>query len=221
MQVLKLTIRETVNAGKANAERVKIGDVEIFVPTKDEILPVIASASIAQAEDDNGKKLVDKEGKPVPASDEDGYPVYEDPKANWLFGAIITAVKAQARSRLQKGTVTLKEGLKIATTLEELATAAGRDGGAALAAMRECREEFAKWTATTGKSAATQETLSRLFKNKDALSMQSAGTKEKMRKYVEEFSVALSESDVEKLERFTRTIESVLEACQGDALELE
>lgn len=221
MQALKLTIRETINAGKANAERVKIGDVEIFVPTKDEILPVIAGATIAQAEDDNGKKLVDANGKPVPAADEDGYPIYEDARANWLLGAIIAAAKAQARSRLQKGTVILKDGLKIATTLEELATAAGRDGGAALAAMRECREEFAKWTATTGKSAATQETLSRLFKNKDALSMQSASTKEKMRKYVEEFSVALSETDVEKLERFTRTIESVLEACQGDALELE
>lgn len=148
MQSLKLTIRETINAGKANAERVKIGDVEIYVPTKDEILPVIASASIAQAEDDNGKKLVDKEGKPVPASDEDGYPVYEDPKANWLFGAIITAVKAQARSRLQNG----DSAAGTSTTLEELATAAGRDGGAALAAMRECREEFAKWAATTGKS---------------------------------------------------------------------
>jgi hypothetical protein len=221
MQALKLTIRETINAGKANAERKKIGDVEIFVPTKDEVLPVIAGAVIAQAEDDNGKKLIDSNGKPVPASDEDGYPIYEDAKANWLFGAIITAVKAQARSRLQKGTVTLKDGLKIATTLEELATAAGRDGGAALAAMRDCREEFAKWTATTGKSAATQETLAKLFKNREALSTQNAVIKGKMKDYVEQFSVALSESDAEKLERFTRTIEAVLEACQGDAIELE
>ena len=221
MQSIQLTIRETINAGKANAERVRIGDVEIFVPTKDEILPVIAGATVAQAEDDNGKKLVDSNGKPLPAADDDGYPVFEDAKANWLFGAIITAVKAQARSRLQKGTVTLKEGLKIATTLEELATAAGRDGGAALAAMRECREEFAKWAATTGKSAATQETLAKLFKNREALSTQNATIKGKMKDYVEQFSVALSESDPEKLERFTRTIESVLEACQGDAIEPE
>lgn len=221
MQVLKLTIRETINTGKPNAERVKIGDIEIFVPTKDEILPVIAGATVAQAEDDNGKKLVDSNGKPIPASDEDGYPVFEDQKANWLFGAVITAVKAQARSRLQKGTVTLKEGLKIATTLEELATAAGRDGGAALAAMRECRDEFAKWAATTGKSVATQETLVKLFKNREALSTQNSVIKGKMKDYVEQFSVALSESDPEKLERFTRTIESVLEACQGDAIELE
>lgn len=218
MQKINLTIKETQGEGKA-AKRVEVGKVDIFVPTVAELLPILAAAKQAQATDENtGKPLTNPDGSPVLAVDDDGYPIYEPDTANWIVGACIAAAKAQARSRLVKGTANLKEGQKISQTLEELATAGERSGSVALANMREAREAFAKWVASQGKSAATQEMLVKLFKNREALSMQSADTKKKMQGYVEAFAEAVSSDEV-ALEKYTRTIETLLEVCGGDEMQ--
>lgn len=180
---------------KVNGKYAKVGEATIHVPTLDEIG---LNAEIA----------VNQEGKP---EEEDGLPVYKDDKLNWVQGAILAQVKAQARNKLVPGTAEVKAGQAIATDWATLTAEGDRVGNPdALAAIREAKAAFSAWVATLGKSAAAQATLNTLFGNKQALSLQSPDNKGKMAKYVEDFAASL---EAAKLERFMKYLTSVTDAC--------
>lgn len=183
---------------KVDGKYSKVGDVTIFVPTLESF-----GFAAEQAKDKDGALLVDE-----------GLPVYTTDEANWLQGAILAQVKAQARNKLVSGTAELKPGAKIATNFAELTAEGDRAGnGAALQAIRELKTAFAKWVAGLGKSAAAQSLLNGLFGNKQALAVQAADNKAKMAQYVADFAETLTP---EALEVGQKYLQSLLDVCSSN-----
>jgi len=142
---------------------------------------------------------------------EDGLPVYEDEKLDWLFGSVVAACKAQARNKLISGTADLKEGQKIAENFEELTAEGERKGNAeALKLAKEIQKSFAAFVQGLGKTAQTQAVLVGLFRNKQALSLQTDENKNKMKGYLTQYAETLEEAD---LARYSKYLTSVEEAC--------
>lgn len=178
-----------------NNKRVPVGEVAIVVPTLEDFVPQCVAAKVT--------------------GEEDGLPVYDSDVANWVMSAVYSAVKMAARNKLIGGTVTVKDGLKIATNWEEFTSEAERGGGAAaLQLLRNLREAFAKFMAGLGKSEAAQYNANKLFSNKTALEMTSPQNKEKLLGYVEQFAEALTPED---FERFEKPLTSIMDACQASA----
>lgn len=193
MQAIQMEVNKKNPSNNGKYE--KVGEVTIFVPLLSEVFPEV-------------KISKDKDGKDVV---EDGLPVYEDEKHNYLQGAIFAAVKAQARNKLKPGTATLKDGQAIAQDWAALTAEGERGGnGEALAIVREAKAAFAEFVKTLGKSANAQQTLNLLFSNKQALSLQSAENKAKMEAYITDFAGSLNE---QQMARFEKYITSVAEAC--------
>jgi hypothetical protein len=65
---------------------------------------------------------------------------------------------------------------------------------------------------TLGKSAQTQAVLVGLFRNKQALALQTDETKGKMKGYLSQYAETLEEKD---LERYTKYLTSVEESCSA------
>lgn len=184
---------------KENGKFNKVGEQTIYVPTLQEVIPFITSAI---KKDDKGNEVY-----------EDGLPVYEDDKANWVQGAILASVKAQARNKMVPGTATVKEGLKIAENWEELIAEGVRDGSG-LALAREFRAAFAEWVSKQGLSEGAANTLTTLVSNRAALTLQAPGVKEKVKARLEGFA---NDLDPEKLEKFMRPLQAATDACTAEA----
>lgn len=151
------------------------------------------------------------DGKPV----NQGLPVYSDDKLQFLFDSVFAAAKADARNKLVSGTVNLKDGASIATTLEELVAVAERDGSA-LIANRNMLTAFKAYLATTGKATATQAAILSLA-NKTSLKLQPAEKKEKFQAYLVNFASTLT---AEQAGEFARSLQGLDEACSAvDALD--
>lgn len=179
---------------KVNGKFQKQGDMTITVPLLADCLPFIGAEVTGE---------------------EDGLPVYADDKANWLQGAILAAVKAQARNKLVPGTATVKDGQSIPTDWEGLLAEGVRGGGEALAIAREVKQLFTEWVVKLGKSEAATNTLVTLFSNRQALALQSADNKAKVKGYVEQFIDTIEE---DKLERYQKPIDAVLATCEAAAV---
>lgn len=172
---------------KEGGKYVEQGKVDIYIPSLD-LLGV-------QAEEGDA---------------EDGLPTYKDPKAQYLFDAVVSAVKAKARNCLQPSTALLKEGTKIPETLEEVMAQGERGGAEALAAIRELKKAFAAWVASLKKTQKTSEQIVGYFNNREALSLMTDEVKTKMQGYVAAFIEA---SPAEVLEKGQKYLTSVLEAA--------
>lgn len=169
---------------------VEVGTVPVTVPTLADIVGFITAA---------------KE-----TGEEEGVPVYDLPEANFVMGALLASVKANARNKLVSGTATVKDGLKVPETWAEFTAEGVRGGGEALAIIREAKSAFADWMSKQGKSEAVVNTLVTLFGNKAALTLQAQGNKDKVKAYVEAFAADLSEAE---LDRMQRPIQAVIDAC--------
>jgi hypothetical protein len=173
----------------------KVGAVDIFVPTLE-----AAGFTPERQKDAEGNDMV-----------EDGLPVYKEESHNWIQGAILAQVKAQARNKLVSGTATLKDGAAIATDWATLTAEGERGGnGDALAIVREVKAAFAKHVSGLGKSQKAQETLTTLFGSKQSLALQSPENKAKMEQYVTDFAATLDEAN---LTRFMKYLEGIQTAC--------
>ena len=182
---------------KENGKYVKQGDVVIHYPLLSEM----------------GLTVEPKE------NDSEGFPVYADDKVQFVFDAVLSAVKAQARNRLISGTATLKDGLSIAETVEALLESGGTGNkGEALAVVRDMLVAFKSYLAGTGKSQAVQDAVYNLAANKKSLMLQPADKKAKFSEtYLAGFAEMLSE---EQAARFERPLVALSEACEaGDALD--
>ncbi len=179
---------------KENGAYVAKGKIEVFYPTLDELGLNIT----AEKEDD------------------EGFPVYSDEKVQYVFDAVLAAVKAQARNKLVSGTATLKPGLSIASSVEELLESGGNKGDA-LAAVREFLAAFKAWLPKTGKSEKVQAAVYELARNKASVMLQADDKKQKFAQYLADFAQTLTE---EQAARFTRPLLALNEACEaGDALD--
>lgn len=141
--------------------------------------------------------------------DAEGFPVYSDEKVQYVFDAVLAAVKAQARNKLVSGTATLKAGLSIASTVEELLESGGNKGEA-LAILREFYAAFKAWLPSTKKSEKVQAAVLDLAKNKVGLLMQTEEKKQKFLVYLTDFAASLTP---EQASRFTRPMEALNEAA--------
>ena len=149
-------------------------------------------------------------------NDEEGFPIYSDDKVQYVFDAVLAAVKAQARNRLVSGTATLKPGLTIAATVEELLESGGNKGDA-LAAVREFLAAFKAWLPKTGKSEKVQAAVYELARNKASVALQSDDKKAKFAVYLAGFAETLN---AEQVARFSRPLLALNEATEaGDALD--
>jgi len=184
---------------KENGKFNKVGEQTIHCPTLLDILPFVNSPV---KKDEKGQEIV-----------EEGLPVFEDDRANWVQGAMLAAVKAQARNKMVPGTATVKDGLKIAETWEELIAEGVRDGSG-LALAREFKASFADWIAKQGLSEAATSTLITLVSNKAALQLQQQSTKDKVAARLAAFAESL---DAATLEKFMRPLEAANAACEATA----
>ena len=175
----------------------KVGDVSIFVPTLE-----AAGFTAERQLDEKGAEVV-----------EDGLPVYKSEAHNWIQGAMLAQVKAQARNKLVSGTATLKDGQAIASDWATLTAEGERGGnGDALAVVREVKAAFAKHVASLGKSQKAQDTLTTLFGSKQSLALQSPENKSKMEQYVSDFAATLDEANTN---RFMKYLEGIATACSN------
>jgi hypothetical protein len=182
-------------AKKVGNKREKVGEVVIYIPD-------LAEFGITDA---------------VVKSTEDGIPIYEKEEHNFLLDAITQQVKMQARNRLKEGTAEVKEGSKIAETLAELMAESERGGNAEyLKLITELKKKFGIWVQTLGKSTAAQTTLVTLFKNKEALALQSPANKEKFKAYVLNFAATLEADELSKAQRYLDALIAATES-EGEA----
>lgn len=188
-------------AKKVNGKHEKIGDVNIYVPSLEEL-------GLSGAE-----QILDKEGK---GQVEDGLPVFKDDRHNWVLGTVLAAVKAQARNRLVPGTIDLRDGATISADVDTLIAEGERGAGsaAALAVVRDLKAKFAAFVGKLGKSNAAQTILTSLFGSKVALAAQSVANKQKFAGYLAEF--ADSGLDAETLEKGQRYLQSLLDICENE-----
>jgi len=211
MKSFKLEVSKKVEKnGKGEYE--KQGEVEIFYPLLSELG---FNAELETAKDKDGKVILTSDGKNAEKYDEDGFPVYKDEKAQYVFDAVLSAVKAQARNKLVSQTATLKPGLTIATTIEELLESGNK--GDALAANREFLAAFKAWLPNSKKSEKVQAAVLDLARNRAGLSLQPDDKKQKFLVYIKDFAITLTEAQGA---RFQRSLEALEEACTaGDALD--
>jgi hypothetical protein len=150
---------------------------------------------------------------------EDALPVYKDEKADWLFSAVVAAVKAKARNALVSGTAELKPEASIAMDFEALLAEGKRGGGAeALAVVRDLKAKMSFWIASVQKkSAGTCAFIQGLFANRQALSLQSEANRTKMVGYINDFAGWLAEEDLELLEKGQKYLDSLLAAAEVQA----
>ena len=175
---------------KENNAYVKQGEIQVFYPLLSELGFVVEPQK----------------------EDEEGFPVYEDAKAQYVFDAVLAAVKASARNKLKPGTAELKDGASIASTLEELLEAGGANRGDALAKVREMLAAFKAWLPSTGKKESVQAAVYDLAANRKGLMLQTADRKTKFLGYITDFAETLTE---EQAARFTSPLEALQECCQA------
>ncbi len=174
---------------KENNAYVKKGEVEVFYP-------LLAEMGVA----------IEPE-----KMDEEGFPIYADEKVQYVFDAVLAAVKASARNRLVSGTVELKEGNKIAETIEEL-LATGDRNGVALAMRREFFAALKDYLPSLGKSQAYCAQLYDIISNVKGISAQSAARKTLVNEVVSGFAAKL---EAPKLEAYTRILLQINEQIEA------
>ena len=146
-------------------------------------------------------------------TDADGFPTYADDRVQYVFDAVLSAVKANARNKLVSGTVQIKDGLKIAETVEEL-LAAGERSGEALANRREAIKALVTFVPSTGKSAAVQAWVAEQCKNINGVQFQSDARRALLLDLASKFAQSLNADTASKYGRFLTALE---EACNASA----
>ena len=172
---------------KENGAYVKQGEVTVFYP-------LLSELGLA----------VEPTGK-----DEDGFPTYADDRTQYAFDAVLAAVKAAARNKLQSGTALLKDGNKIAETVEELLAGGDRDGSA-LKARREFFAAFKAYLPSLGKPAGWVQGVYDIASNVKNIQYQSDKRKEILKGIMEGFAESLT---ADQIGAWERTLTQIYEAC--------
>lgn len=118
---------------------------------------------------------------------------YADPKVQWLYQALLAAVKANARNKLQTGSTALKPNTKLPVTLEELITPA-ESNSTVLAERRAIFDMFKGYLADLAKPDNVKKLLLTFLEKPDTLGLQPAEQRAKIKVYFEEFGSKVEES---------------------------
>lgn len=189
---------------KEDGQYKKVGEVTLFYPLLSELGLAVDPAKWEKT-NDKGEQVAAGEG-------EDGaFPVYADERVQYAFDAILAAVKATARNRLQSGTATLKPDNKIAETIEEL-LATGERSGEALKQRREYFASFKAWLPSLGKSAAYVQAVFDVTSNVKNIPYQTEQRKGNIKALVTQHAATLS---AEQAVLWERTMTSIVEACEA------
>lgn len=150
--------------------------------------------------------------EPTEAKDDDGLPLYEDKKVQYVFDSLLAATKADARNKLVSGTANLKAGAKIASTVEELIAKAERSG-AALQLNRDFLASFASYLkSASGKSEAVQALYNSMVKTRASIALSSEARRQGLLAQIEAYTVQASAEDATK---FGNILTTISEQCQG------
>ena len=186
MAILKMAVTKTVTkAGKKEREEVGTVDVPIFI--------------------------LREFGLDVPTTgvDDDGLPTYDTPAIQWVADAVLAATKADARNKLESGSVTLKAGASIASTVDELIAKAERSGEA-LALAREFVTAFSKWLEQhSGKSAAVQAVLVAMARSKNVIALSTEPRRVGLLNQLTAFADVADE-------KFSNIIQATADACTAE-----
>ena len=190
---METTISETIEKG-GKKERQEIGKVEYLVPMLDEF-------------------GLTGETK----TDDDGEVSYADPKLNWLYGAVQSAVRSLLVSRLEPRSVKFREGYSAWTDFATMVATSG-NRGAALVLRREFISSFTSFIAKLGKSEKWSNAMVGFASNAKALAGTTVGNKEVFQKNLNKFFDGLAEADQEK---FANIIAELAKVSSAEELSLE
>lgn len=194
---------------KEDGKYKEVGKVAVFYPLLSE-LGIAVEPEKFEAPNDKGEMVA------CTADTPNAMPVYSDEKVQFTFEAVWAAVKAMARNRLESGTANLKDGLKIAETVEELLEAGGGRSGEALAARREFFTSFKTYLGTLGKAAAWVAGMSDIVSNVKNIPYQSQARKESIKSLMEGY---VAQASAESVAKYEKTIQQVLDnAAAADPL---
>lgn len=173
-------------------ENVKVGDVAYFVPE-------LEAFGVQGPEQDS--------------LDDDGLPIYKDARHNWLYAAVLNAVKVNIRNKLVSGTASWKEGATAPTNLEALMAEGQGQTGEALKRIAELKRKWAEWVAGLKKSSAAEKMLRGYFASADNLALQTQTNKDKFLAYLTDFIGTQEEGYLVSNQRY---LDSLLTACKSD-----
>src|SRR5688572_13180946 len=140
-----LTLNKTKPTAGGKGKREEVGKATIPCPTLEDF-----GIQAKQAIDE-------KTGAPQV---ENGLPVYDDPKFQWLMDAIQGAVSVKHRNKFDGGT--LKPGMQVAEDFEALTAESARTGEA-LKLRREARSDFENYLRSLNKKETVVTVLGGLF----------------------------------------------------------
>ena len=189
---------------KEDGEYKLVGSVVVPYPLLDELGLAVSPSSYEKT---------DKDGKAVAAAadDAEAFPIYSDEKVQYVFDAVLAAVKATARNKLVSGTATLKPDNTIADTVEALIATAERSGEA-LKQRREYFNSFKTWLASLGKSAGYVTGMFDIVSNVKNIPYQSDARKAAVKSLVSQHAATLSAEAIAKWERTMTQIDEAASA---------
>jgi len=191
---IKFAMSKTVSVDGKN-KRQEMGNLDIYCP-------VLSEFGIAVE-----PKEFDKES---------GEAVYESNEAQFLYSAILQAVKTAARNKFQPGTTDLRLGAKIAENLNELTTPTVSNKGAALVERRALLDMFKQWLVKTGKNEAVQRLLVGMLDKQDNLLLQDSEKRGKIKGYFETFGNDVGETLSDWQVTF---LQGAIEACDNESID--
>ena len=190
MSMIKMSVSKTVNG-----KREEVGKQELYAPTLAEIMAAIQNPEAAKQDEETGEL------------------VYEGRVEQFVYGALVAQVKANARNKFVPGTTDLRPNATLPTTLEELVAPTVSNKGQALAERRALIEMFKEYTSGLSKPDAIKAALIMLFDKPDNLVLQDADKRAKIKPYFEEFGNSVAERLTDWQ---TNYIEGVLTQCDAE-----
>lgn len=148
----------------------------------------------------------------ISAEDDDGLDLFDNPKIQYVYDALVAATKADARNKLVGGSVNLKPGNTIAQTVDELIAKAERSG-AALALAREFLSSFSTYLATkSGKSASVQALYNGMVKVRQSITLSSQARKDGLLAQLEAYT---EQASVEEITKYVNILAAIGELCSS------
>lgn len=163
---IKFELSKTVEDANGKNTRQKVGEMAIYCP-------VLSEFGIAV--------------EPVDFNKETGEANYASNEHQFLYGAILQAVKTQTRNKFQPGTTDLRIGAKIAENLAELVAPSVSNKGAALVEKRALIDMFKQFLIKSGKNEAVQRLLTGMLEKTDNLLLQDEEKRGKIKGYFVDF----------------------------------
>ncbi len=167
-----ITIAVTKNVTKGSTTvREPVGSVEVYAPT-------LAEFGLAV--------------EPVSQNEETGELTYAAHADQFLYNAVLAQVKANARNKMQSGSISLKPNNKFAENLQELITPS-ESTSTVLAERRALFELFKDYLSNLARPENVKRLLLTFLEKPETLALQPAEQRAKIKVYFDEFGGSVEE----------------------------